>query len=87
MRVAQKYVVEGIGWAGAACSLAGYALNSLNVIASQSVAYLLLNIIGCALLIAYAIPKKAHASWVLNGIWLLFTAIALLRVCMAGGLS
>ncbi|TCJ18788.1 hypothetical protein EPD60_03240 [Flaviaesturariibacter flavus] len=80
MAIAQKYVVEGIGWTGALCSLSAYAGNSLGAIASQSVTYLLLNIIGCACLIFYAVSKKAHASWVLNSIWLLFTAIALLRV-------
>jgi hypothetical protein len=80
MTAIQKYIVEGVGWTGAACSLGAYALNSLGIIASQSVLYLLLNIVGCACLIYYAVSKKAHASWVLNSIWLLFTAIALLRI-------
>jgi hypothetical protein len=80
MAAIQKYVVEGIGWTGAVCSLTGYALNSLGFIAGQSVLYLVLNIVGCACLIYYAVSKKAHASWVLNSIWLLFTAIALVRI-------
>ncbi|RYZ19950.1 MAG: hypothetical protein EOO16_18355 [Chitinophagaceae bacterium] len=84
MTLARKIIVESIGWAGAVCSLSAYALNSLGVIASQSVTYLLLNILGCACLIFYAASKKAHASWVLNSIWLLFTAVALLRVWSGG---
>ena len=76
----RKYLLEASGWTGAVCSLAAYSLNSLGIIGSQSVTYLLLNIIGCAFLIRYAVSKKAYASWVLNGIWLLMTAVALFRV-------
>lgn len=73
-------MMEGIGWAGAAFSLSAFSLNSLSVISSQSVQYLLLNIAGCFFLILYAIFKKAHASWVLNTIWLLMTVVALVKV-------
>ena len=72
-----------IGWTGAAFSLTAYSLNSLNIIGSQSVTYLVMNIIGCFFLILYAVSKKAHASWVLNSIWLLMTAIALIRIYIA----
>ncbi len=76
----RKYVVEAVGWTGASFSLAAFSLNSLNIIQSQSVSYLLLNIVGCAFLITYAVYKKAHASWVLNTVWLLMTIVALLKV-------
>nr|WP_262897621.1 hypothetical protein [Telluribacter humicola] len=36
--------------------------------------------LGCCFLIIYAVSKKAHASWVLNSIWLLMTAVALAKV-------
>lgn len=84
MIMARKYVVEVIGWIGAVFSLSAFSLNSLNVIQSQSVSYLLLNIFGCAFLITYAVFKKAHASWVLNTVWLLMTVLALLKVSLAG---
>jgi hypothetical protein len=82
MVLVRKYVAEAIGWAGAFFSLSAFSLNSLNVISSQSVKYLGLNIIGCFFLILYAVSKKAYASWVLNSIWLLMTAVALIRVYM-----
>ncbi|QHL89178.1 hypothetical protein GU926_17775 [Nibribacter ruber] len=75
----RKHLKEAIGWAGALCSLLAFGMNSLNVIGSQSKEYLLLNVFGCFFLIIYAVNKKAHASWVLNSIWLLITAIALVK--------
>ncbi|WP_347158726.1 CBU_0592 family membrane protein [Pontibacter chitinilyticus] len=76
----RKYVWEGIGWLGALFSLLAFSLNSLNVIGSQSVEYLGANIVGCFFLILYAVSKKAHASWVLNTIFLLMAVFALVRV-------
>lgn len=76
----RKYMIEVVGWSGALASLSAFSLNSLNVIGSQSIKYLVLNIIGCGFLIAYAFFKKAHASWVLNSIWLLITIAALAKV-------
>lgn len=79
MVVPRKIILELIGWMGAAASLSAFSLNSLNRIGSQSATYLILNVIGCFFLILYAVFKKAHASWVLNSIWLLMTLVALLK--------
>lgn len=78
----RKYVWEGIGWVGALFSLLAFSLNSFNVISSQSVQYLGMNIAGCFLMILYAVSKKAHASWVLNAVFLLMAVIALVRVSL-----
>ena len=83
MLLLRKYMIEVIGWTGASFFLSAFSLNSFNIISSQSLAYLLMNIIGCFFLIIYAFFKKAYASWVLNSIWLLITAVALIRVYMA----
>jgi len=72
----RKYKHEAIGWMGATFSLIGFSLNSLNLVSSQSIEYLSLNVLGCFLLIIYAIHKKAHASWVLNSIWIVMTLVA-----------
>ena len=82
MLLLRRYTQEAIGWVGAIFSLSAFSLNSLNMIGSQSIEYLVMNIIGCFFLILYAAFKKAHASWVLNSIWLLMTAVALVRVYM-----
>lgn len=71
-----KYKNEAIGWIGAMFSLVGFSLNSLNLVSSQSIEYLSLNVLGCFLMIIYAVHKKAHASWVLNSIWILMTLVA-----------
>ncbi|WP_210465931.1 MULTISPECIES: CBU_0592 family membrane protein [Rufibacter] len=78
-----KYIQEAIGWTGALFSLSAFSLNSLNVIGSQSVEYLSMNMIGCFFLIIYAVNKNAHASWVLNSIWLLMTAVALVKAYLS----
>lgn len=84
MEVIWKYKMELVGWTGASFSLGAYSLNSLNIIGSQSIAYLLMNIFGCFFLILYAVSKKAHASWVLNTIWLMMTLVALVKVYVGG---
>lgn len=78
----RKYAWEGIGWTGAFFSLLAFSLNSFGFVSSQSVDYLGMNIIGCFFMILYALSKKAHASWVLNAIFLLMAVIALVRVYM-----
>ena len=80
MVLPKKYMMEGIGWTGAAFSLTAYSLNSLNIISSQSYAYLIMNIIGCFFLIIYTFSKKAYANSVLNSIWLLMTVVALVKI-------
>lgn len=82
MVLQRKNLIELVGWAGAAASLSAFSLNSLNLIGSQSIQYLALNVVGCILLIIYAFSKKAYASWVLNSIWLLITLVALIKVCL-----
>lgn len=84
MVLQRKVIMEAVGWTGAAASLSAFSLNSMNLIGSQSVEYLVLNILGCFCLILYALFKKAHASWVLNSIWLIMTVVALVRVYAAG---
>ena len=80
MLLQRKIILEAVGWAGAVASLSAVSLFSLNIIGCQSVLYLFLNIIGCLFLILYAFCKKAHASWVLNSIWLMITIVALVKV-------
>ncbi|WP_266204582.1 hypothetical protein [Pontibacter kalidii] len=80
MTPTRKYVWEGIGWIGAVFALLAFSLNSLNFISSQSVQYLGMQIFGCLLMALYGASKKAHASWVLNAIFLLVAVIALVRV-------
>ena len=79
----KKIMMEAVGWLGATLSLTAFSLNSLSMIASQSLTYLTLNIFGCFFLILYAVFKKAHASWVLNTIWLIITLVALIKLSLS----
>ncbi|MCX2741715.1 CBU_0592 family membrane protein [Pontibacter anaerobius] len=76
----RKYIGEAIGWTSALFSVTAFTLNSMGLVSSQSLEYLGMNIVGCFLMIMYAAAKKAHASWVLNAIFLLVAVIALVRV-------
>lgn len=68
-----------MGWGGALFSLAAFSLNSMGLTHGQSVEYLGMNIIGCLFLIIYGLTKKAHASYVLNTIFLLVAVLALVK--------
>ncbi len=63
-------------------SLSAFTMNSMGLVGSQSMEYLGMNIVGCLLMIIYAVSKKAHASWVLNSIFLLVALFAMVRVYM-----
>ncbi|RYF85570.1 MAG: hypothetical protein EOO03_13055 [Chitinophagaceae bacterium] len=80
--LALKNVIEGAGWIGAFFSLLAYSLNSLNYIQSQSLAYLVMNIVGCFFLIIYTYHKKAYANSVVNSIWLVMTVVAILSTML-----
>lgn len=72
-------LLDGLGWGGATASLSAYALNSLGALGSQSLPYLLLNVLGCGLLMLYTYHKRAFANTTLNSIWLLVTLAALAK--------
>ena len=72
-----KRILNVIGWAGATTSLTAYSLNSHRVIESSSLVYLLMNLMGCTLLIIYTFRKGAYANAALNSIWFIVTLLAL----------
>ncbi|MCX2682079.1 hypothetical protein OOZ15_19170 [Galbibacter sp. EGI 63066] len=76
----RKYIWEIIGWIGSVFALLAFSLNSFDIISSQSMMYLGMYSLGCLLMGIYGFSKKAHASWVLNVIFLLMGVIVLIRV-------
>lgn len=80
MLLLKKYAWEIIGWIGAIFALIAFSLNSFGLIGSQSLGYLGMYSVGCILMALYGFSKKAHASWVLNVIFLVMAVIALARV-------
>lgn len=75
----RKYLWEIAGWIGALFALFAFSLNSLGVIGSQSLLYLGMYSVGCFLMALYGFSKRAHASWVLNVIFLLMGVVAIIR--------
>jgi len=69
--------MEIIGWIGSFEILLAYGLNSYQKIRSDSRAFLLLNLTGGLLLIAYTFYKEAFANTFLNLVWVIIAVLAL----------
>lgn len=78
-----KHFIEAFGWFGVVAIVGAYALLSFSVIASDSIAYQALNIVGSLGIVTEALTKRDYQPAVLNIIWLLVGAIALARIILA----
>jgi hypothetical protein len=74
--------IDLIGYGGGFLSLAAYFLITNNFILSDSMIYLLMNIIAGISLMIYTFTKKAYANTILNSVWSLITIIAILRAAI-----
>ena len=63
--------IEIIGWVGAVLVLGAYTFLSMKKLASDSYTYHGLNIAGSILLGVYALYKDAHASFIVNLVWMI----------------
>lgn len=70
-------IFEVVGWAGALLIVLGFALNSFGIIANDSMAYQLLNLVGASAVVATSIYRKVLQTAVLNMLW---SIIALMSV-------
>ena len=73
----KKMLIEVAGWYGTIVIVGAYALVSFNVIKSTSLLYQLLNLTGSFGIVALALNKKAYQPAVLNIIWAIIAAIAI----------
>jgi len=71
-----KYL-NSLGWGGGIICLIAYGLNTQQLLASTSLTFLLMNVLGCCCLIYYTYMKEAFANTALNGVYLLMTLLAL----------
>jgi len=72
-------LIDIIGWIGSVMVVMAYALNMYKKMASDSVAYYGLNIVGSACLIVNTIYHHAIPSAVVNVIWVFIALVALIR--------
>ncbi len=76
--VNQKYL-NFLGWFGGIICLVGYGLNTQQILHSDSITFLTMNVIGCICLIYYTFHKGAFANAALNSVHLLITIVAISR--------
>lgn len=75
----QDKYLDSLGWGGGIVCLIAYGLNTQQILASTSFAFLTMNIFGCCCLIYYTYKKQAFANTFLNGVYLFMTALALVE--------
>lgn len=72
-----QLLVNILGWSGSIMVIAAYGLNSYQRISSDSIVFLLLNLIGGILLIVYSAYLSAFANTFINVVWVLIAIPAL----------
>jgi hypothetical protein len=72
-------VIHAVGVVGLVLLLGGYFLVSAGRLGGQSAAYQAMNLAGAVVLIWYSYALSAWASVVLNLVWALIAAVALVR--------
>ena len=81
---AVELAVEVVGWTGALLILLGYLLISAGKLTGQSPLYQWMNVVGAAGFVINGWWHGAKPSAVLNVVWMLIGAIALIRLARRG---
>lgn len=77
--ITTETLIDIAGWIGAAALLLAYALVSVRRLAGDSIRFQSLNLAGSVLLALNSGYHGALPSVVVNGVWILIGAVALLR--------
>lgn len=81
-RVRSAWLIDFIGWTGMLCLLASYGLTSLASLSPRQPAYQILNIVGAIGLTVVSLARRAYQPAVLNLIWTVIAAVALVRMVL-----
>lgn len=73
-----------IGWYGVLAILSAYLLVSFNAITPNNIIYQLLNLTGAGGVVVEALSKKDTQPAVVNAIWAIIAAIAIVRLLIKG---
>lgn len=79
-RERKNYLIEFVGWYGALAIVAAYFANSFGYLASNGLAYQLLNFTGGIALAVLTHAKRAYQSTVVNVVWSLIAIVALWKI-------
>lgn len=77
-----KLLIECIGWVGSVMVIAAYGLNSYQKIRSDSMAFLILNLIGGICLILYSVYYTAYANTFINVVWVIIAVPAIIKLSL-----
>lgn len=75
-----ELLIEILGWIGSIMLLTAYGLNSYQKINSNSLTFLLLNIIAGLFLVIYTLYKQAYANTFINVVWVIIAIPALYQL-------
>ncbi|MFH1182016.1 MAG: hypothetical protein V1702_03590 [Candidatus Woesearchaeota archaeon] len=76
----QKIIDETIGWYGTCAIMVAYSLVSFNVLSPLTFLYQILNFTGALGIVYISLKKKVYQPGVLNIIWAIIAAIAIIRL-------
>jgi hypothetical protein len=79
-----EIVIHILGWTGSVMVIAAYGLNSYQKMTSDSMAFLLLNLIGGVLLIIYSAYFSAFANTFINVVWVVIAVPAIFKKLING---
>lgn len=78
----KEFIKEIIGWYGTAAIVFAYAFLSFNLLASDNLTYQFLNGTGALGIVYISLAKKAYQPGVLNIIWAIIAAVAIIRIIL-----
>jgi hypothetical protein len=77
--VTMETLIHVLGWSGSVMVIAAYGLNSYQKLASDSMTFLLLNLVGGVLLIIYSAYFSAFANTFINVVWVVIAVPAIIK--------
>jgi hypothetical protein len=80
-------LAQSLQVAGALCVLAGFAGAQFGLLTTQSRTYLLVNLVGSALLTVLAVAERQYGFLLLEAVWALVSAWSLLKLTRRHGPS
>lgn len=74
-----EMLIHILGWSGSVMVIAAYGLNSYQKLTSDSMVFLLLNLVGGILLIIYSAYFFAYANTFINVVWVIIAVPAIVK--------
>jgi len=75
----RTYIVTAVGFFGMALIVGAYFINSYGLVASSSILYLSMNLVGSACVGIDVYMKRAWSAVTLQIVWIVITICALIR--------